>query len=231
VYGSYPPGRLWKYDPAEDRIFDLQHLRLPITYESRTMANPMLDRRAQWRVVEWDPETRSAYGIVGGSNVLFRYDVHHGAEGRISELAQMCAPMYRGGDPFLVPHATLAMTISHKQRKIYYLPVIAGDFDYGAVSFASQPLQDLGEGLPGGVYPPLSYLVSYDLKQGRLADIGLLRADDGRLAYGMGGAESDGQGRIWFVGAFEEPDSQYVAGRMSDRFPYSMGLGCYDPRP
>ncbi|RKY05211.1 MAG: hypothetical protein DRP66_10780, partial [Planctomycetota bacterium] len=46
VYGSYPPGRVWKYDVSRNRIFDLEFLRLPITFDSRTMANPMLDRRA-----------------------------------------------------------------------------------------------------------------------------------------------------------------------------------------
>jgi hypothetical protein len=27
VYGSYPPGRIWKYDPAQDRILDFEHIR------------------------------------------------------------------------------------------------------------------------------------------------------------------------------------------------------------
>ena len=55
VYGSYAPARVWKYDVEKDRIFNLEHLRLPATLDSRTMANPMLDRRAQWRDIEWDP--------------------------------------------------------------------------------------------------------------------------------------------------------------------------------
>ena len=45
----------------------------------------------------------------------------------------------------------------------------------------------------------------------------------------MGAAESDKQGRIWFVGAFEEPNKEYVVRNINDIFPYSMGLGCYDP--
>ncbi|MCH5376235.1 MAG: hypothetical protein JJ992_19875, partial [Planctomycetes bacterium] len=144
VYGSYPPGLIWKYEVASDRLLDLKFLRLPIAYQSRSMANPMLDRRAQWRVIRWDPVDRCAYGIVGGSNLLFKYDVHDGPEGRITELAQLCAPMYRGGDPFEVPHATLAMTISQKERKIYYIPVVTGDFDYGAVVGRSQPRDHRG---------------------------------------------------------------------------------------
>jgi hypothetical protein len=230
VYGSYPPGRLWKYDASLDRLLDLE-LRLPITGQSRSMANPMLDRRAQWRIIEWDPVTRCAYGVVGGSNVLFKYDVHAGPEGSIVELAQMCAPMYRGGDPFETPHATLAMTISQTQRKIYYIPVISGDFDYGAVQRGAAPGKGRGGPLSSGDNPPLSFMVSYSLESGELTDIGLLQAEDGRLAYGMGGAQTDRNGRIWFVGAFEEPNPEYVAGKMADNRPYSMGLGCYDPRP
>ncbi len=229
VYGSYPPGKLWKYDAVADRIFDLQYLELPIINVSRTMANPMLDRKAQWRYIEWDPETKAAFGIVGGSNLLFRFDVHQGREGKITPLTSMCAPQYRDGDPFKIPHATLAMTISQRERKIYYLPVMSGDFDYGAVvldvagrgKFASRIAE-------GRRLPPLSFMVAYDMASGKREDLGMLRTSDGRFAYGMGGAETDSEGRIWFVGAFEETDSAFVVGRMGGT-PYSMGLGCFDP--
>lgn len=237
IYGSFAPARLWRYDPETDRLLDLQYLRLPVSLESRTMANPMLDRRAQWRIIEWDPQTRSAFGITGGSCLLFQYNVHgsfqgvwtpfNNSEGEIRPLAQLCAPMYRGGDPFDVPSATLAMTLSPLERKIYYLPVIAGDFDYGAVIRGTpETLQSAGD---EERLPPLSYLVSYDLESGHVEDIGLLRAEDGRYAYGMGGAETDRHGRIWFVGAFEEPDPQLRARQIGERYPYSMGLGCFDP--
>lgn len=229
VHGSYAPGKLWKYDVSRDRIFDLQFLSLPIINVSRTMANPMLDRKGQWRVIEWDPEDKVAYGIVGGSNVLFRYDVHAGVEGEITPLTKMCAPQYRDGDPFAIPHATLSMTISQKGRKIYYIPVMSGDFDYGMVSFDVAGQAKFKQEIAAGTLPPLSFMVSYDLETGVRDDIGLLRAADGRYAYGTGGAQADEQGRIWFVGAFEEPNEEYVVRRMSRRRPYSMGLGCYQP--
>jgi len=232
VYGSYQPGRLWRYDPEQDRLFDLKFLRLPVTLDSRTMANPMLDRRAQWRIIEWDPVTRCAYGIVGGSNMLFRYDVHNGPEGRIDMLTRMCAPMYRGGDPFDIPHATLAMTLSRTERKVYYIPVVSGDFDYGAVNLdfgKTKPNKYWSGAFPSGRMPPLSIMISYDLETGERLDVGLMRTGDGRWAYGMGGAETDSQGRIWFIGAFEEPNPDYVVRKIRGKFPYSMGLGCYDP--
>lgn len=223
VYGSYAPGKIWKYNAEKDRIFDLQHLSLPISIDSRSMANPMLDRRAQWRYIEWDPTEKVAYGIIGGNNLLFKYDVNKGEEGEITPLTKICAPQYRDVRPFDIPHATLAFTISQKERKVYYIPVLSGDFDYGAVELNPSESGNKEE------LPPLSYLVSYSLENSETEDIGLLTTEDGSLAYGMGAAETDQEGRIWFVGAFEEPDDKYVVRYLNDDFPYSLGLGCYDP--
>lgn len=225
VYGSHSGGGVWKLDAATDRILDLEFLRLPVLAQSRTMANPMLDRRAQWRIIEWDPTEKVAYGIIGGSNQLFRFDVNGGASGTFTLLGEMCAPPFRGGDPFKVPTATLAMALSSPQRKIYYLPVLEGDFDYGAVKL------DLAAAAPSatGALPPLSWLVTYDLKTGARQDLGLLRDGTGRSAYGQGGAKVDAQGRLWFVGAFAEPDPARAARPDPDGYPYSLGLGCYEP--
>jgi hypothetical protein len=227
VYGSWSGGNIWKLEAGTGRILDLEFLKLPVINQSRTMANPMIDRRGQWRYIEWDPVDRAAYGIIGGSNQLFRFDVHEGKEGKITLLAEMCAPPLRGGDPYKIPPATLAMAFSARERKIYYLPVMEGDFDYGAVKLDLK----LPDGVASGEGPSLSFLVSYDLKTRERRDIGLLRSTDGRRAYGMGGAKADAQGRIWFVGAFEEPDPTRAARPGVGKFPYSMGLGCYTPTP
>ena len=225
VYGSYPPGRIWKYDVAKDRIFNLEFLRLPVTLDSRSMANPMLDRRAQWRYIEWDPVDKVAYGIIGGSNLLFRYDVNKGLEGEITPLTLMCAPFYRDGRFFDIPHATLAMTINQKDRKIYYLPVTAGDFDYGLVN------TDIGNdskksGDPIKEARSSAYMITYDLITGKREDLGILQPTDGSYAGGMGAAETDKDGRIWFVGSFEQTDE---ALKINGGFRNAMGLGCYDP--
>jgi hypothetical protein len=227
VYGSYAPGNIWKYDPVTEHIFDLHGVKVPNTQDSRSMANPMLDRRAQWRYIEWDPAGKTAYGISGGETVLFKFDVDKGPEGEITPLTRLCAPMYRDSAAYQVPSATLAMTISQKERKIYYLPVISGDFDYGAVKLDADNVKLSGSNRR---MPSLSFLVSYDLKSGEVNDIGtLITRDDGSYAYGMGAAETDDQGRIWFVGAFEEKNPDFVVNRLSTRLPYSLGLGCYDP--
>jgi len=214
VYGSFPVGQIWKYDVEQDRIFDFEHIRLPVINQSRSMANPMLDRKVQWRIIEWDPVDEVAYGIIGGSNLLFRYDPHDGPEGTVSPLVRMCAPPFRDGDTMDIPYATLAMAISHRERKIYYIPVMSGDFDYGGVS---------GDTLGG------AFLVSYDLETGERTDHGVLRTTDGRRCYGMQGLEVDAQGRLWFMGAFEEPDPALASGRMRGRVSYALGLGMHDP--
>lgn len=226
VYGSYPPGRIWKFDVEKDRIFDLEFLRLPITIDSRSMANPMLDRRAQWRIIEWDPVDKAAYGIIGGSNLLFRYEVNKGSEGEITPLAQMCAPVYRGGNPFDVPHATLAMTINQKDRKIYYIPVTRGDFDYDLVNLDGSG--STRRTAPAEGRRPRSYscLITYDLETGEREDVGILVPTDGSHARGMEGAATDKDGKVWFVGSFEQTEE---AMKVNGGFRRALGLGCYDP--
>jgi hypothetical protein len=215
VYGSYAGGNIWKFDVEKDRIFDFEYLKLPATLEPREMGNPMLDRRSQWRNILWDSVGKVAYGLIGGNNILFKFDPHKGVEGEITPLANMAAPMARNLNYFDIPHATLAYTLSQVERKIYYIPVTAGDFDYG---------------LPviGRTAPSSSYLVSYDLETGEVEDLGIIRGRDGRVSLGMGAADTDKDGRIWFVGAFHEHDDKYVAHHVRG-LPYSLVLGVYDP--
>ncbi len=225
VYGSYPPGKIWKYDVNKARIFDLEYLRLPITIDARSMANPMLDRRAQWRYIEWDPVDKVAYGIIGGNNLLFRYDVKTGPEGVITPLTLLCPPSYREGKAFDIPHATLAMTINQKNRKIYYIPVTEGDFDYGLINVGRSGNNN-NSGEKTNKPRSGSYLISYDLKTGERVDLGILKPTDGSYAIGMGAAETDKDGKVWFVGSFLQTEE---ALKINGGFANAMGLGCYDP--
>lgn len=229
VFGSLVGGRIWKYDVAQNRLFDFQHIRLPIINQPRSLSNPLLDRKTEWRIIEWDPVDLIAYGIITGNNLLFKYDVHDGPEGTITPLAYVNPPQFRDVDPMLVPTARLAMTISQKERKIYYLPEMMSAFDYGDVSFDVIDEHKLSKQLSGKEVAPLSYFLSYDLKSGEINDLGFIKTEDNRYAYGMDSAQADKDGKIWFVGAFEEPNPKKVAGKIVEEYPYSIGLGCYDP--
>lgn len=231
VYGSYPAGRIWKYDPQRDRVFDLDGVRLPIDERllPRTMSNPMLDRKVTWRVVEWDPAERAAYGIVCGDSLLFRFDPHDGPQGRITPLVRMCAERYLQADPRYIPLATLALTIGTDHR-LYYAPVISVAFDYAGVSWDVADERKFTAALTGERLPPQSVLVVYDPPTRCRRELGLMRTIDGRRVFGLGGACTGRvDGRIYFVGAVEEADSRWAANRIDGRWPYRMALITYTP--
>lgn len=232
VYGSYPVGRIWKYDPAQDRTTDLVTTRVPTDprYSPRTMSNPMIDRKTLWRVIEWDPVDKVAYGVVCGDSMLFRFDTRKGPEGTITPLVRLCADRYLDADPRLIPVATLAFTIS-KQHLIYYAPVVSVAFDYSGTSWDVADERKFTAHLTGGKVAPESALVTYDPGSNRRKELGLLRTADGRRVFGLGGA-CTGQvdGKIYFVGAIEERDPARVANRIDDLWPYSMALVSYAPQ-
>lgn len=232
VYGSFASGRIWKYDPRQDRLRDLVAPRLPLDPRSlpRTMSNPMIDRKVYWRVIEWDPGERVAYGIMGGDSMLFRFDPADGPEGTVTPLVRMCADQYLGGPPQAIPFATLALTIAGN-RRLYYAPVLSVAFDYSGQSWDVADERKFTAQLAGEVAPPQAVLVEYDLATGQRRELGQLRLADGRRVYGLGGACTGKQdGRLYFVGAVEERDPQRVANTIDNRWPYSMALlSCAPP--
>jgi len=54
--------------------------------------------------------------------------------------------------------------------------------------------------------------------------------EEGSLCFGLGGACSGQKdGKIYFVGAIEEKDPAKEVGKVSRRWPFSMGLVSFDP--
>ena len=232
VYGSFPVAQIWKYDVKRDEVVDLPTIRLECDNRvpPRTMSKPMIDRKVIWRVIEWDPVEKVAYGIIGGNSMLFRYDVHAGPEGKIDYLAPLTAPQYwNETNVRQIPFATLAFTIAN-DRRIYFAPTASGSFDYVGNSWDVHDEEEFQAKLAGGHYPPVSYLVRYDLGKRRRESLGLMVTQDGRLCFGLGGAcTGQKDGRIYFVGAIEERDKSKVVGEVGRRWPFSMGLVAYDP--
>ena len=232
VYGSYPVARIWKYDPRKDEVIDLPNIRLECdnSVPPRTMSKPMIDRKVIWRVIEWDPVEKVAYGIIGGNSMLFRYDVHAGPEGKIDYIVPLTAPQYwNGANARQIPFATLTLTIAN-DRRIYFAPTASGSFDYVGTSWDVHDEEAFQAKLAGGYFPPVSYLMRYDLKKRQREALGLMVTDDGCLCFGMGGAcTGQKDGRIYFVGAVEEKDEKAVVGKVSRRWPFSMALVAYDP--
>ena len=194
------------------------------------MSKPMIDRKVIWRVIEWDPVDKCAYGIIGGNSMLFRYDVHNGPEGKIDYIIPLTAPQYwKETNVRQIPFATLAFTISTDHR-IYFAPTASGSFDYVGTSWDVHDEEAFQAKLAGGYFPPVSYLMRYDLQKKAREPLGLMVTEKGNLCFGLGGAcTGQKDGRIYFVGAIEEKDEKVVVGKVGRRWPFSMGLVAYDP--
>lgn len=232
IYGSFPVAQIWKYDPAKDEVIDFPYIRLQydMRVPPRTMSKPMIDRKVIWRVIEWDTVDKVAYGIVGGNSMLFRYDVHKGDEGEIEYLTTMTAPQYWDETNVrMIPFATLTLTISN-DRKIYYAPTASGSFDYTGNSWDVHDEEKFQAKMAGEFLPPVSYLISYDLKTKERKAHGLMFTRAGNMVYGLGAACTGAKdGKIYFVGAIEEKEPANVVGKVGRRMPFSMGLVAFDP--
>lgn len=233
VYGSFPVAQIWKYDPVKDRVIDFPNIRLQydMRVPPRTMSKPMIDRKVIWRVIEWDAVEKVAYGIMGADNMLFRYDVHEGEEGEINYIVPLTAPQYwEDTDPRTIPFATLALAIAQKERVIYYAPTANSSFDYIGNSWDVHDEEAFQAQMAGGYYPPVSYLISYDLKTKERKSLGQMVTKEGKLVYGLGGACYGAKDRkIYFVGSVEEDEEKNIVGEVQRRWPFSMGLVAFDP--
>jgi hypothetical protein len=193
----------------------------------------MIDRKVIWRVIEWDPMRKAAFGIMGGTSTLFKYDPNDGAEGTFTLLTKLCAPQYRSDDINTIrqtPFSTLALTISPFDHLLYYAPVMSGSFDYTGFSWDVRDEEKMTAKLSSGHFPPLSVLITYNPDNGTVTDHGMMVTDDDRHVYGLGGACTGlKDGKIYFVGAVEEKNPEKVVGKVARRWPYSMALVSYDP--
>ncbi|MCO6492744.1 MAG: hypothetical protein J5I98_30275 [Phaeodactylibacter sp.] len=229
IYGAFPVNRVWKYNPETGRIKDLQNISIPNNPQvpPRTMSNPKIDRKALWRILEWQAEEEVFYGITNADSRLFRFDPYAGEEGAITPLALMCADKYLNDDPKKIPIATLAFTLA-PPGKAYYAPVTSVSFDYSAESWDVLDEREFTGKVAERNTPPLSVLVEYDISSGKRRQLGRMETEDGRKVYGLGGAVySPIDNRLYFAGAVEEHDPEYIAGEIEGAWHYAMMLLSY----
>lgn len=216
VYGTFPSGRIWKYDSKKERVIDLS-VRIPYdpTIYPTELKNPMIDRTNDWRGIEWDPIEKVAYGVTCGSgSLLFKFDPHDGVEGKVTQLVLMCDSKFLHTDRKDIPFSTLAFALDSKNKKVYFVPSTR---EYNLKRSA----ETFGQGEP-------SHLIMYDIKTGKRVDLGALQTKDGRKVYGCEGASVGPDGTLYICGEVEVANPSDATSRVGN-VPVALQLIIYKP--
>lgn len=216
VYMSFPPGRVAKYDATHEKIYETS-LQTPFdqTLFPSELVNPMIDRTYIWRAVEWDSIRKVAYGITGGGSILFKFDPHDGAEGKITPLGRMADPRFMDSARKDIPYSTLAFALDNENSKIYFAP-----------SSREYELQRSVETFGIGTD---HHLVMYEISSRRRTDLGVMKTSDGRRVFGCEGASVGPDGKLYLCGQVEQKDKT-KATAMAGNIPVALELIIYDPK-
>jgi len=211
AYGSFGHGQVYKYDPRTDSVRELS-VKLPVRQKGVSLGRDYTKSETGWRVVVWDKETKKFYGVEESASTLFSFDPHAGEDGEVKTLGQLCVPSYR--DARNVPFATLSLTLG-RERKLYYA-ASGREFDYsGSAGLAA------------------SHIITYDLRTGRIEDLGEMRLPDGSPVLGTDSATTGPDGTIYFGGAIEvkpQPGKPVeAAGRIGKEAYYRLAIIIYHP--
>lgn len=209
VYGSFGAGRIFRYDPHTDTIRELE-AQLPIRPKGISLGRDYGKSETAWRVVVWDDETKRFYGVEESASTLFSFTPAAPSGDQVKTLGQMC--IGRCADRRDVPYATLSLTLGH-DRKLYYAAAGA-EFDYGGSTGAAA-----------------SHLMTYDLRSGKVEDLGEMRLPDGRPVLGTNAADTGPDGTIYFVGAVGVQDDSTGTqhGGTIQGIPFRLALFLFHP--
>lgn len=211
VYGSFGKGQIFKYDPRTDTLRELS-VRLPVRPKGISLGRDYNKSESAWRVVVWDKQTRKFYGVEESATTLFSFDPYAGKDGEVRPLGQLCIPGFE--DRRDIPYATLSLALG-QEHKLYY--AAAGrEFDYaGSASLGA------------------SHVITYDLRNSNIIDLGEMRLPDGRIVIGTNSADTGPDGTIYFGGAIEvKPEAGKpieAAGKIGNMY-YRLALIIYHPR-
>jgi hypothetical protein len=212
VYGSYGAGNIYKYSPVTDTITELKE-QIPIRQKGISVGRDYGKSESAWRVIVWDRENKMFYGLDESETALFSFDPSAPSGSAIKRLGQMAIPEL--ADKRYVPYATLSLTIG-KDRKLYY-GAAEKEFDYGGGAEAGKA----------------SHLMTYDLRSGKLEDLGEMHLPDGRPVLAELVPSTGPDGTIYLVGAIGVKDvpgeEGQSAGKIGDT-PYRLALFMYYPK-
>jgi hypothetical protein len=216
VYGSFPVGRVWKYDSGAEKVIDLS-VRVPYdpTIYPAELSDPMIDRTCDWRAIEWDPADRVAYGITCGSgSILFRFDPHKGKDGSITALTKMCDTKFLDTSRQDIPYSTLAFALDSRRKIVYFVPSARSySTDEYAETYGSSQQH---------------HLIKYDIEDSLRTDLGIMMTKDGRRVFGCEAASVAPDGTLYICGQVELKDPSLATGRVSG-IPVSLQLIIYKP--
>ncbi len=216
VYGSFPIGRIWKYDAELENVIDLS-IRVPFdpTIYPSQLLNPMIDRTYDWRAVEWDPVDKVAYGVTCGSgSLLFRFEPHNGPEGKITPLVKLCDTRFLDSERKDIPYSTLAFTVDSKNKKVYFVPSAR---EYNSERYS----ETFGSGQS-------HHLIMYDIKTSKRIDLGALQTTDGRKVFGCEAASVGPDGTLYICGQVEVQDPAKATNKVRN-IPVALQLIIYKP--
>jgi hypothetical protein len=206
VYGSFGPGRIYKYSPVTDKITELKE-QIPIRQKGISLGRDYGKSETAWRVIVWDHTNRLFYGLDESESALFSFDPAALPENAVKRLGQMAIPEL--ADKRYVPYATLSLTIG-LDRKLYYAAA-EKEFDYG------------GSGEAGKA----SHLLTYDLRTGKTEDPDEMHLADGRAVLGTNAASTGHDGTIYVVGSIDVKNISGAEGRSAGMIgdtPYRLAL-------
>ncbi|MCC6694514.1 MAG: hypothetical protein IT365_02685 [Candidatus Hydrogenedentes bacterium] len=163
VYGSTMDGRIWKYDPKQERrvsyIDGLDLSRLPFSQSAEETLKG--DFQYNWRVVEWNERTQSFWGIQWETTTLFEFAP---ATNYVRAVAELRHEAYQGMPRN--PEISQLGFILAPNNTIYYLG------NGPAVAIEGRPEAQSNV-----------YLFTYALDTGRMINHGPVFSRDGRRVF------------------------------------------------
>lgn len=185
VYGFYNDGRIWRYDPDRDRVFNLL-TQMPLRTPGIPIFRSFFETEHGMMGVARSADGKKWYGLETESSYLFEYDPEQGDEGATRLLAQLAPDRYLGRRN--VPYAMLAFCKDPEDVFYHAANTQLGDEAQG---------QYWGEGYGAA-------MVTYDLKSDRREDRGVIVAEDNRLVMTPTAASCAPDGTVYFMAFVNE---------------------------